>query len=457
MLMKRALPLIALLAATSACDRCVTEQIGKLPEAIDQVDVFEQKQAAKVDVLWMVDNSESMLAEQNKVAERFNEFFSQLIRSAVDYHIGVVTSDPDDNGVLRAYTGPGVDGCSNCRFITTDVSCDDPDVDVASLNTEAEIENALLDKCEAQLVFRKLVSVGTDGSSSEQGFPQVAAALGARDVDPATGLPLNNPPAENEGFIRTDAALYIVFVSDEEEGDKDDGTPVRYYQRLFESLKGAGNENKVAIAAITGYPTDNADLPPIGEVCDVLQTTFDSSTANDDARASALIEEMRNFSAGCFDQEGDPDDGAAHAETGGRYLELACRTGGVVANMCEADYTTALDALGANAAGLIRKFPLSHSVLEIEWGNDCQPDTEDDIFIDCDDDQKTNGPLDGPLCVTAVDLTETEPHLVPRDPNNGWELEASTNSVRFDGGFLPKPGTEVLIKYLLRPKACSGV
>lgn len=456
--MKRFLPLLALFVASTSCDRCDTDIIDQVPGAIDQVDVFEQKQAAKVDVLWMVDNSGSMAAEQAKVAERFNEFFSQLIRSAVDYHIGVVTSDPIENGVLRPYIGPAVDGCSNCRFISTDVSCENPDVDISGLSTESEIENELLDQCQAQLVFRKLVSVGIDGTAAEQAFPQAAAALGARDVDPTTGLPLNNPPPENDGFIRSDAALYIVFVSDEEEGDKEDGSPVRYYQRLFESLKGAGNENKVAVAAITGYPTNNPDLPPIGEVCDVLQTTFDSNGSNDDPRAATLVEAMRDYVGnGCIDEEGLEQDVNAFAEVGGRFIELACRTGGVVANMCEADYTTALDALGANAAGLIRKFTLSHSVLEIEWGNDCQPDTDDDIFVDCDEDGSTNGELDGPLCVTAVGLDETEPHLVPRNPNTGWELEAPTNSVRFDGNFLPKPGTQVQIRYLLRPKACNGV
>lgn len=454
--MKRVL-MVGLLSSLVAggCDRCQTEVIQGVPDAVDQVDVFEQKQAAKVDVLWMVDNSGSMESEQNKVAERFNEFFNQLIRSAVDYHIGVITSDPAEGGVLRPYAGPGVDGCSNCRFITTDVSCDNPDVDITSLSTEAEIENALLDECQAQLVFRKLVRVGVEGSSFEEGFPQAAAALGARDVDPTTGLPLGNVPSQNEGFIRQDAALYIVFVSDEDEGAKRDGTPVRYYQRLFESLKGAGNENKVAVAAITGYPTDDPNLPPINDVCGILQTTFDSNQGNDDPRAADLVEALRTFENGCFDAEDDEGDNS-FAETGGRYVELACRTGGVVANMCDADYTTALDALGANAAGLLRKFTLSHSVLEIEWGADCTPDTEDDIFIDCDDDGSKNGDLDGPICVTAADLDEAEPHLVPRDPNNGWQLEPSTNSVRFDGGFLPKPGTQVQIRYLLRPKACDG-
>jgi hypothetical protein len=452
--MKRTPVLFLLMAA--GCDRCGLEVIDTLPEPIDQVDVFEQKQAAKVDVLWMVDNSGSMAAEQNKVAERFNEFFNQLIRSAVDYHIGVVTSDPAEGGVLRPYTGPNVDGCTNCRFITTDVACADPEVDTSALTTEQAIEDALSEACPAQLVFRKLVRVGTEGSAFEEGFPQVAQALGAKDIDPVTGVPLNNPPEENAGFIRGDAALYIVFVSDEDEGAKRDGTPVRYYQRLLEGLKGAGNENKVAVAAITGFPTDDSDLPPMAELCGILETTFDSNLANDDARAAGLLEALRTFENGCIDEE-DVDNDTSFAETGGRYIELACRTGGVVANMCEADYTTALDALGANAAGLLRKFTLSHSVLEIEWGDDCIADTEDDITIDCDDDGNTNGELDGPLCVTAANLSEAEPHLVPRNVNSGWELEPSTNSVRFDGSFLPKPGTQVQIRYLLRPKPCSGV
>jgi hypothetical protein len=452
--MRRASPSAAALAAAlavtglSAC-RC-TEDIAPLPIATEQIDVFEQKLAAEVDVLWMVDNSGSMAAEQNKIAARFNEFFSQLIRSAVDYHIGVVTSDPAENGVLRAYNGPAVQGCNGCRFISKDIPCANPDVDISTLTDETAIENRLLQECPAQLVFRRLVRVGIDGSSFEEGFPQAAAALGAKDIDRNTGIPLNNPPPENAGFVRQQASLYIVFVSDEDEGGKStDGTPVRYYQRLFEGLKGAGNENKVAVAAITGYPFDDA-LPPIEEVCDVLATTFDANTANDDPRAASLKEALRNFNRGCFDLEADPNDGNSRAETGGRYIELACRTGGVVANMCEADYSTALDALGANAAGLLRKFTLSKPQPQIDFGRDCQPFTEDDKLLDCDDDGSKGGALDGPLCVRAVPLDGTEPVLVPRQRNSGWEFEATTNSVRFDGDFLPKPGTQIEIQYALR-------
>ena len=456
--MRRILP-FALLALTG-CDRCATEVINGIPDPVDQIDIFDQKQAAKVDVLWLSDNSPTMQAEQKKLANGFKDFFNQLVISSVDYHMGVITQDINDHGVLRPYTGPAVEGAApGVRFLSSATPCSNPDVDITGLATEADIDAALLAPCPAQLVFRNLIQTGLGTAVFEQSFVQAAAALGVNDVDPVTGLPANDPPPENAGFIRPDAALYIVFVSDEDEGAKNDGTPVRYYQRLFESLKGAGNENKVAIAAITGYPAQArpgaSAPPPIDEACAVLETTFDAVTTNDDPRAASFLEDLRTFSNGCFDEQDPAHSAASFAETGGRYIELACRSGGVVANMCSSDYSKALDALGANAAGLLRKFPLSKSQELVEWGADCIPDTQDDINLDCDGDQKTNGPLDAPLCVTALGIppieTATAPHLVPRDDNNGWSLEAATNSIRFNGGFVPKPGTQVQIRYGMKP------
>ena len=456
--MRLLVPALLALIPLSGC-RC-TEVVYQVPEAVDQVDVFDQKAAAQVDILWIIDNSESMAAEQFKIASRFNQFFNQLITSQVDYHIGIVTSDDAELGVLRAYDGSDVPGCASCRFIDNTVPCSDPAVDVSGMS-DSEAEAALLASCPAQLVFRKLVSVGVDGSSLEEGFEQAARALGAYDIDPATLLP--DPatvPSENAGFLRQAAALYIIFVSDEEEGAKQDAPPVRYFQRLFEGLKGAGNENKVAVAAITGYPA--VDPPAdVSDVCPILETTFDATLANDDSRAAALVEALRSFRNGCVDEEATNPTGADAAETGGRYIELACRTGGVIANMCAADYSTALDALGANAAGLLRKYTLSRPFCDIEAGTDQTLLTDDDTLIDCDDDGKTNGTLDASLCVTARGLgtSEGQEALVPRlneDGTENWQYEPGTNSVRFDNAFLPAPGSTVQIRYLLAKRSRCG-
>ena len=439
-------------ASTVGCDDCGADPIVSIPEPGVQPDVFTQKGAAQVDILWMIDNSGSMAAEQEKVAERFNQFFNQLIISGVDYHIGVITSDPDDGGVLRQYTGPAVENCAACRFISNDVPCPNPEVDVSGIASEAEIESTLLAQCPAQLVFRKLIKVGTDGSAFEEGFTTASAAVGARTIGP-NGFPDGIAPAENAGFIRTEASLYVVFVSDEEEGAKQDGTPVRYFQRLFEGLKAAGNENNVAVAAITGYPTGLNGSPtppaPIDEVCAILETTFDSNPGNDDPRAAAVKDTLRNFRGGCLDVDALPGDENAFAEVGGRYIELACRTGGVVANMCESDYTTALDALGANAAGLLRKFTISEQN-RIASGSDCVMfgAAADEANIDCDGDGQFNGENDAPMCVSAQCVGEDAPRLLTRGVE--WVWEQTTSSVRFSGRCVPAPNTEVVVTYGLR-------
>jgi hypothetical protein len=451
---------LLLLAVLPACDTLLNcdPELNQVPQPTDQVDVFTQKGAAKVDILWMIDNSGSMAAEQEKVADRFNQFFNQLIISQVDYHIGVVTSDPEEGGVLRQFNGPAVENCTACRFITKDVPCDNPAVDVSGLATESEKEAALAAECPAQLVFRRMIKVGIDGSSFEEGFTQAATALGARTIDQNTGFPTGEIPTENDGFARTDASLYVVFVSDEEEGAKQDGSPVRYYQRLFEGLKAAGNENNVAVAAITGYPTEDAPAP-IGEVCDILSTTFDNNPGNDDPRAAPLKEALREFRNGCVDVEAGPEDDAAFAELGGRYIELACRTGGVIANMCEADYSTALDALGANAAGLLRKFTLSRPEKLAGGAPDCVifEDGVPDVNLDCDGDGLKNGAIDGPVCVVAQCVGQTE--AVPQPRGTAWEWEQATSSVRFGGACIPAPNTDVTITYGVLPgtETCSGV
>jgi hypothetical protein len=451
-------PLVLALFFAASCGDC-TDPIVAIPAATRQDDVFPQKGAAQVDILWMIDNSGSMAAEQEKVAGRFNQFFNQLIISGVDYHIGVITSDPADNGVLRQYAGPSITNCAGCRFIDNSVPCPNPAVDVSGLTSESEIEALLGTECPAQLVFRKLIKVGIDGSSFEEGFVQASSAVGARTLN-ATGFPDGVVPTENAGFIRQGASLYMVFVSDEEEGAKQDGTPVRYYQRLFEGLKLAGNENNVAVAAITGYPTGLNGSPtppaPIDEVCAILQTTFDNNPANDDPRAGAVKEALADFrNSGCVDVEGAAGDDNAFAEVGGRYIELACRTGGVVANMCEADYSTALDALGANAAGLLRKFTISLPA-RIDDGADCVlfGDAEDETAIDCDGDGEINGANDSPMCVLARCVGESEERFMVRGTD--WVWEDSTSSVRFSGRCVPAPNTSVTVSYGLRPETSTA-
>jgi hypothetical protein len=68
------------------------------------IDVFQQNQRNKVDVLMVVDNSGSMIEEQAKLGANFQAFIQYFQDIDVDYQIGVITTDmvnESDQGRLR--------------------------------------------------------------------------------------------------------------------------------------------------------------------------------------------------------------------------------------------------------------------------------------------------------------------------------------------------------------------
>ena len=125
----------------------------------------------------------------------------------------------------------------------------------------------------------------------EEGFTQAASAAGLEPVDPNTGFPGGVVPAVNQDFFRDQASLYLIFVSDEDEGAKVDGAPLGYYKRLFESLKGAGNENKVSVSAITGWSSETT--VGIDEVCGILD--------NPSHAQHGEVKEILQTRTGCVD------------------------------------------------------------------------------------------------------------------------------------------------------------
>ncbi|MEL6547889.1 MAG: hypothetical protein AAFQ82_24905, partial [Myxococcota bacterium] len=194
--------------------------------------------------------------------------------SSVDYHIGAISTDPNDAGRLH-------EGASEISFITPTTTA-------------------------PAAVFLENVSVGTRGSPLERGFETMTLALG---VGPEwiVGTP---PSPPNPGFLRDDAALFVIAVSDE---DDESFGPVAYYQRVVESYKGAGNEALVSVSAIAS---------PAGE-----------EPCSDSTR------------------------GAANRPAE-RYAELSSATGGVFVSICS-DFSEALSTLSNSAAGLRSVFSLT--------------------------------------------------------------------------------------------------
>ena len=296
--MKDAL-LLSLVSLMSTSHGCADKA---LPPSQLVSDVFTQHVVTAVDILLVVDNSSSMSQEQEALGASFNNFITKLRSSSIDYQVGVITTDPADNGILR--TG----AANQALFIAHNVDWpfDGPAGQQPFITTQTT---------DMQAVFAELVTVGTWGAAQQQGLETATMALGiGPDWD---GISAPNIPVANNGVFRPDATLFIIHVSNED--DKSYG-PVRYYHRAIESYKGHGNHGRVSVSCIAGLAPDSTD-------------------EHDDSGCQYAVQ--------------------SNASWGARYIELSSLTDGVATSIFE-DFNKSLTTLSYAAAGLGRKFgPLS--------------------------------------------------------------------------------------------------
>ena len=241
------------------------------------VDSFLQDPAEKVDILLVVDNSGSMEAEQEKLSQEFEAFVEFFLVADTDYHIGITTTDMDGEAgrllgsppiITRSTPHPGA-------------------------------------------VFRENVLVGVEGSGFEKGIQAAWTAL-----SPA----MQSGP--NAGFYREDAALSVLFVSDEDDGSN---YPVHDWLDAFWDFKGQRNRDMFNASALVG------------------------------------VNPITNLPEPCGEVEGDPFVGARDAP---RYWELANQTHGPVRSICAEAFDELVAELGLAASRLRDRFYLSQEPRE---------------------------------------------------------------------------------------------
>ena len=238
-------------------------------------DRFTQLDGPMADILWVIDNSCSMFDEQARLISNLTPFVGYADSVQSDYRMAVVTTDAiSSRGGLfeRCFPHPSI---------------------VASDYADAATREA---------AFRCMFEVGTDGNGNyEAGLGAAKRAL-ERSLDPTLE---NNP---NFGFLRDDADLVIVAVSDEDDQSYEPDTVLRDY---FFSLKGNRRSEKVKVHAIA-YPVTEACVP-----------------------------------AGNF---GAPGYG---------YSWMARETGGLFFNLCDQDWQPILQNLGLDAFTPLSSWELS--------------------------------------------------------------------------------------------------
>jgi hypothetical protein len=220
-------------------------------------DVMEES-CKKVDLLFVIDNSGSMEDEQINLVNSFPAFIDQIQVQLADtegYHIGVISTDlyefnegcEAEGAMITATGGEG----------SSEQSCG-PFVEGHSYMTEMDdLEEAF--SCAAQ--------IGIDGDSDERGMQTMKAALSDE---------MNEPGGCNEGFLRDDALLVIVLITDEEDDHEVDGCnqdpypgsqgePAEWYADVVASK--AGHEKNIVVLSLIGPPGPHPGLCPGLDKC----------------------------------------------------------------------------------------------------------------------------------------------------------------------------------------------
>jgi hypothetical protein len=202
----------------------------------------------KVDILFVIDNSGSMVEEQASLLASFSGFVDGIqaeLATADSYHLGVVTTDAYANNAP---------GCQTLGALVTQTGGDSAaGLDCLPFSTGARY----LDDTEPDLdaKFSCIAQVGVSGSGDE-----IQAQSGYTAVSPE----MNAPGACNDGFIREDALLVVVIITDEEDtpdcipffgclGGGSEGNPPDWFQK-FSMAKGGIQENIVMLANVGQSP-----------------------------------------------------------------------------------------------------------------------------------------------------------------------------------------------------------
>jgi len=214
----------------------------------------------KMDIVFVVDNSQSMEEEQANLAKNFPEFIKVINEyktaqgEELDYRVAVTTSDDGvDQGKFR-----------KSRGVLPNLPPNDP---LLSCNPGPN-NNPWLERKDANIseFFSCRAQVGTVGSNIERPLEAAKLAVTARIEDGLNTMGSNS-------FIREDALLALVILSDEDEGSANGGnvTPAP----LKESSTYAGDFDSVKIfrgrwaaAVIAG---DRGCETPLGKAADAVR------------------------------------------------------------------------------------------------------------------------------------------------------------------------------------------
>lgn len=352
-----------------------TRQVDPVAPAVDpdytcvgtetRTERFTQGGGGGLDILFILDNSASMVGEQKALATSFDRLVDYLVEGEVDYHIAVVTTgmestmcpacDPIEDSCINT---TGENGRFQDRICYNQGTEDDPDY-VCNSNPDCRTVDSSNLSCFYDQDESGTVFVGVKGCGYERGLAAMRTALGDSLLF-----------GYNQNFLREAARLAVIVVSDEDDcgevGDvyelSGDGGNICYF-----AAKGVGPEGE------TSHPDDPQQRPyELTPVDDYVQ--FLLGVKGDQRRLvkfAAVVGVDPNGSTEInYEWTGSRWDvinactnqvctgNYCYAKPGTRYIELAGKLGGSVESICQEDFAEPMVRIAGASTGYLRIFPL---------------------------------------------------------------------------------------------------
>lgn len=277
----------------------------------DQTDLFTQVSGQAVDIMYVVDDSGSMCDSQETMTGAFSSFIQHADVWNNDYHIGIISLDVTTTSIVgklnlgNAKVTP--------RYITPNANAGTQFANLALIGCDgnSDSQEAGLQAAQVALSPPHITETGVSCSTDKDCSNDSNLCASSSDcpyycIDGTCG-------GFNKGFVRNDAQLEIIALSDEE--DQSSAAP-SFYIDFFKSIKGFYNVNMMHFNAICG--TDDG-----------------------------------SGTGGCTGSDGS---GAAEGQ---RYIEVVNQTNGKHGSICDVDYKNIMNEIGSVAFGLKVQFFLS--------------------------------------------------------------------------------------------------
>jgi hypothetical protein len=232
--------------APQEVDPAVQSKTGALTNALEAgVD------PGNLDILFMIDNSSSMTQLQMKMLDQdpgFMTVLQNLTNGLPNVHVAVVSSDmgaPGDATASIACTTNGDDGAfqSTPRGSCTATTLTNGATFISNVGGVANYTGTL------EGTFGCIAQLGDKGCGFENQLASVARALGADGA---------SPPSANSDFLRDDAVLAIVFLTNEDDCSAPANT------KLYSMNVGGSNMQNIANAL---GPIANYRCNQFGHLC----------------------------------------------------------------------------------------------------------------------------------------------------------------------------------------------